>query len=195
MTITNKIPNEVNNYDNDEEMSDETHSQIEEITLKLPQPYKSNDEHGSAAASRDSRYIYLPYDEIHKAYFQAACDTHIDGKEEDDWHEYGSCEIHIPEETLVWVMKSKGWYSSNKNAVVGEKASRNRKTPELFSRARVVSSTFINNDCEDFEEGDGCRDDKRLLVRYPKGSTYRVRMSNLAPGESSGSTYFCYKCW
>ncbi len=54
-------------------------------------------------------------------------------------------------ETLCWVLSSKG----------------KGKTPQLYERARVVLS------CED--------DDHRILMRYPKGSTYRVRRSNLMP--------------
>lgn len=54
-------------------------------------------------------------------------------------------------DTLCWVLLSKG-----KN-----------KTPQLYMRARVVSI------CED--------DKRRVLVRYPKGATYRVRRSNLMP--------------
>jgi hypothetical protein len=59
------------------------------------------------------------------------------------------------EGTLCWVLKSKG--------VKGSGAQR----AELFLRARVVVS--------DNEE------DGRVLVRYPKGSEYRVRRSNLIP--------------
>jgi hypothetical protein len=53
--------------------------------------------------------------------------------------------------TLCWVMLSKG----------------KKKTPQLASRARVVE------ECED--------DRERIVVRYPSGSTYRVRRSNLMP--------------
>lgn len=42
-----------------------------------------------------------------------------------------------------------------------------KKTPQLSLRARVVE------ECED--------DQERILVRYPSGSTYRVRRSNLMP--------------
>lgn len=58
----------------------------------------------------------------------------------------------LPEGTLCWVLKSKG--------VKGSGAQR----AELFLKARVVSDN----------EG-------RVLVRYPKGSEYRVRRSNLIP--------------
>jgi hypothetical protein len=54
-------------------------------------------------------------------------------------------------DTLCWVMLSKG----------------KKKTPQLSSRARVVE------ECED--------DRERIVVRYPNGSTYRVRRSNLMP--------------
>jgi len=57
----------------------------------------------------------------------------------------------LPPDTLCWVLSSKG----------------KGKPPQLYMRARVVSP------CED--------DEKRVLVRYPKGSTYRVRRSNLMP--------------
>lgn len=54
-------------------------------------------------------------------------------------------------DTLCWVLLSKG----------------KGKTSQLYERARVVSA------CED--------DENRILVRYPKGSTYRVRRTNLMP--------------
>lgn len=54
-------------------------------------------------------------------------------------------------ESLCWVLLSKG----------------KGKSPQLYKRARVVSP------CEG--------DDDRILVRYPKGSTYRVRRANLMP--------------
>jgi hypothetical protein len=64
--------------------------------------------------------------------------------------------IHFPggvlhPETLVWVLLSKG----------------KKKVPKLHERARVVTG-------EPDEEG-------RVLVRYPSGSTYRVRRKNLVP--------------
>lgn len=40
------------------------------------------------------------------------------------------------------------------------------KVSQLYERARVVSE---------------CDDDNRILVQYPKGSTYRVQRKNLAP--------------
>lgn len=56
-------------------------------------------------------------------------------------------------ESLCWVLLSKG----------------KGKRPQLYKRARVLSP------CE------GGDNDDRLLVRYPKGSTYRVRRTNLIP--------------
>mmetsp|Transcript_27110 Transcript_27110/g.62324 ORF Transcript_27110/g.62324 Transcript_27110/m.62324 type:complete len:340 (-) Transcript_27110:85-1104(-) len=61
--------------------------------------------------------------------------------------------------TLVWVLKSKG-----------------KKSPELFLRARVIH----DNDAIE-EEGK-----RRVLVRYPKGSTYHVRRDMLIPVTESG---------
>jgi hypothetical protein len=52
---------------------------------------------------------------------------------------------------LVWVLLSKG----------------KKKTPQLSSRARVVSEAI--------------EEEERVLVRYANGSTYRVRRSNLMP--------------
>ena len=40
------------------------------------------------------------------------------------------------------------------------------KAPQLYERARILSP---------------CENEKRMLVQYPKGSTYRVRQSNLMP--------------
>jgi hypothetical protein len=54
-------------------------------------------------------------------------------------------------DTLCWVYLSKG----------------KGKRPQIHKRARVESS------CEDDEE--------RVLVKYPNGSTYRVRRTNLVP--------------
>jgi hypothetical protein len=54
-------------------------------------------------------------------------------------------------DALCWVLTSKG----------------KQKTPQLYERARVLSI---------------CDEDKdRITVQYPKGSTYRVRRSNLMP--------------
>ena len=68
----------------------------------------------------------------------------------------------LKKDTLCWVLKSKG-VKSKSNEVVSQRS-------ELFLRARVVK-----------ELNDG-----RVLVRYPKGSQYRVRRSNLVPGMIEG---------
>jgi hypothetical protein len=61
----------------------------------------------------------------------------------------------LPEGTLCWVLKSKG-----------TKGNSGTQRAELFLRARVVSDNG---------------GDDRVLVRYPKGSEYHVRRSNLIP--------------
>ena len=50
---------------------------------------------------------------------------------------------------------------------------------ELFLRARVVS----DNENENEEESSPRKRERRVLVRYSKGATYRVRASNLIPGK------------
>jgi hypothetical protein len=66
--------------------------------------------------------------------------------------------------SLCWVMKSKGLQSGQDNG-----ASLQRR--DLFQRARVVVD-------ENVESSDSMR---RVLVRYPKGSTYHVKRRNLIP--------------
>jgi hypothetical protein len=60
---------------------------------------------------------------------------------------------YYKEGTLCWVLLSKG----------------NKKSPQLYQRARVVSSLIPENK------------EDRILIQYPKGSTYHVRRSNLMP--------------
>lgn len=64
--------------------------------------------------------------------------------------------------TLCWVLKSKGLQSKRDDDTCSQRS-------ELFLRARVV---------DDGDEFDPLR---RVLVRYPKGSTYQVKRSNLVP--------------
>jgi len=68
----------------------------------------------------------------------------------------------LPKDTLCWILKSKG-------SAKGER--------ELFLRARVVHDDEYGNDNEN-ENDNG---DRRVLIRYPKGSTYHVKRSNLIP--------------
>lgn len=72
----------------------------------------------------------------------------------------GQEQKRLPMDTLCWVLKSKGMQATQQRA-------------ELFLRARVVSDS--ENDQDELE--------RRVLIRYPKGSTYRVKRSMLLPGE------------
>jgi hypothetical protein len=116
-------------------------------------------------------YQYVLYDEIQSTFFSATSDC-----------------VDFSEGMLCWVLKSKGQHKSNSSkkkkagqmdiSVEGGSVECNSNTAssssveasslrtELFLRARVVRS----------EE-----EDDRILVRYPKGSTYRVRRSHLIP--------------
>ena len=68
--------------------------------------------------------------------------------------------------TLCWALKSKGLQSKRDDAT-------NSQRSELFLRARVVRD-------RDDQEG-VLVPTRRILVRYPKGSTYQVNRSNLIP--------------
>lgn len=70
----------------------------------------------------------------------------------------------LAEGTLCWVLKSKG-ATKNTDNNDAKSHSQSSSRAELFLRARVVKQV----------------DDDRFLVRYPKGSEYRVRRSNLIP--------------
>jgi len=70
---------------------------------------------------------------------------------------------NILDGTLTWVLSSKG----------------RNKTPELFNRARVVIDDHTADEGLDKLKN-------RILVRYPKGSTYRVRKSNILPVLEAG---------
>jgi hypothetical protein len=65
---------------------------------------------------------------------------------------------------LCWVLKSKGLQSKQDDERCSQRS-------ELFLRARVV---------RDDQEGD-LVPTRRILVRYPRGSTYHVKRSNLIP--------------
>ena len=98
------------------------------------------------------RYQYVLNDEVQGTLF----------RQDDD----NDC-IDFKPGMLVWVLKSKGRFGGAE----GEKK-------ELFLRARVVSidgTSHENKACNKSSE-------RRILVRYPKGSTYHVRESNLIPG-------------
>ena len=101
------------------------------------------------------RYQYVLNDEINGTLFS-----------QDD----NNC-IDFKPGMLVWVLKSKGRFGGAE----GEKK-------ELFLRARVVS---IDDDGTSHENKacDNSSSERRILVRYPKGSTYHVRESNLIPGK------------
>jgi hypothetical protein len=66
--------------------------------------------------------------------------------------------------SLCWVLKSKGLQSFQENGTSLQRR-------ELFQRARVVTD----------EKGDASDSMRRVLVRYPKGSTYHVKRRNLIP--------------
>ena len=106
-------------------MSDSTGG---ETSFAYPQPTATQSD-SDADASKP--YRYLLYEKAERTFFP---DENI-----------------IPENTLVWVLLSKG-----KN-----------KVPKLHKRARVRSP-------EPDPEG-------RLLVEYPNQSTYNVRRKNLMP--------------
>lgn len=53
---------------------------------------------------------------------------------------------------------------------------------ELFLRARVVSDNIDENDDATKGKIEFRKEERRVLVRYSKGSTYHVRASNLIPG-------------
>ena len=122
--------------------------------MTLPQP---------ADASR--RYTYLTAEDLTKRYFNAPS---------------------LKKDTLVWVLTSQGRKKKRKKkqggACGGDKSqdddqdddegSSSAIRTELFLRARVVSESTRD---------DAGGDEPRVLVRYPKGSTYHVRKSFLLP--------------
>ena len=69
---------------------------------------------------------------------------------------------------LVWTLKSKGRKKGNRERT-GDGDAGCVRPPRLFCRARVVSDPPPDGDTE------------RVLVRYPKGSTYRVKRKYLIP--------------
>lgn len=68
--------------------------------------------------------------------------------------------------TLCWVLLSKG--------KKGGKSTTVQRCAELFIRARVVQD-------DDGEPNSPSLAARRILIRYPKGSTYRVKRQNLIP--------------
>lgn len=102
---------------------------------------------------------------------------------------------------LVWVLKSKGKRGSKKmKAKMKHEQTKNgnkiefNESPtlnagekkELFLRARVVSvdkfdEEYPNENIDARDSLDNTKMERRILVRYPKGSTYHVRESFLIP--------------
>jgi len=76
----------------------------------------------------------------------------------------------LEKDQLVWVCKSKGLKKKTKKAL--EDGNQHRQEP--FLRGTILSLDTETND-EDVSN------DPRITVRYPKGSTYRVRKSHLWP--------------
>ena len=104
-------------------------------------------------ADTSRRYTYVAAEDLAERYFESS---------------------PLAKDQLVWVLTSQGRKKRKKGAVLhgsknadGDEGSNAIRT-ELFLRARVVS------------EGDQDNAD-RILVRYPKGSTYRVRSNFLLP--------------
>jgi len=79
----------------------------------------------------------------------------------------------LPPDTLCWVMISKG----------------KGKSKKLMNRARVVDAAIENSSNDNpnnkspqhKKHKSGGDQVQRILVRYPKGSTYRVRRENILP--------------
>lgn len=130
---------------------------VDSIGTSLPQPRPIHGDGEGLEASQ--RFRYLRHEEIEPAFFPGSA---------------------LPEGTLCWVLMSKG-----KN-----------KSPQLYERARVLpaSPTPGLDGCGGAENANDAsgppsddakerRDgpDDRVPVRYPFGSTYRVRRSNLVP--------------
>jgi len=127
--------------------------------IALPQPHLP-----------EVKYLYLAQEDMQKRYFPNS---------------------HYDVDTLVWVLKSKGRKHKSKASKIHSHATCQQKKSvednksndyqtnssssassrtELFLRARVVRP-----------EGED-----RIVVRYPKGSTYKVRRSNLIPVLEAG---------
>ena len=131
-----------------------------------------DDDHGTHALANTKGT-----EESHKAIDEEECDAtdglpQPNGKESccdqyeyllyEDWQGRLFGEERFKPNTAVWVLTSKG-----KQSMRGE----------LFLRARVVSDDeeVVGSD------NDGSTESRRVLVRYPKGSTYRVKASMLIP--------------
>eukprot|EP00560_Eucampia_antarctica_P009063 CAMPEP_0197828336 /NCGR_PEP_ID=MMETSP1437-20131217/4919_1 /TAXON_ID=49252 ORGANISM="Eucampia antarctica, Strain CCMP1452" /NCGR_SAMPLE_ID=MMETSP1437 /ASSEMBLY_ACC=CAM_ASM_001096 /LENGTH=352 /DNA_ID=CAMNT_0043429509 /DNA_START=105 /DNA_END=1160 /DNA_ORIENTATION=+ len=153
----------------DDKMSDDIVCGNENVALveqryELPQPEDLN-----------GKYRYVLNDEIDKSFFW-----------QDD-EEEPSGVVDFQAGMLVWVLKSKGKRSRVKKTAMSD-ASRqpdeSGEKKELFLRARVVSTesedeegSSYNSCCDD----SGKKKERRILIRYPKGSTYHVRESFLIP--------------
>ena len=158
------------------------------ISKTLPQPTLKNQQ----------KYIYIP-----QGIAASDHDINYDYSYSDDVQEYFPSSKPYPKDTLCWVLKGKGTYRKTK---------RKRNNAQLFLRARVVSDTVtLKEKPEEKTEGEGEGEgegeantitkqtnddevnitssvniedeDKRVLVRYSKGATYKVRKTNLIPGK------------
>ena len=135
-------------------------------TMTLPQP---------ADASR--RYTYVTAEDVAERYFNISS---------------------LKKDQLVWVLTSQGrkkkqggasskghdqGCDANASNAIGDEDSSSGIRTELFLRARVVPESKQDDAGTTRESGqDAASDDEpRVLVRYPKGSTYHVRKSFLLP--------------
>uniref|UniRef100_A0A7S4S4B7 Uncharacterized protein n=1 Tax=Ditylum brightwellii TaxID=49249 RepID=A0A7S4S4B7_9STRA len=127
-------------------------------TSSLPQPLDTTNQ---------QPYKYILYDELESTYWN--------NKNNDNNNST------LPEDTLCWVLTSKGQRKSQRNKqknlnddddnVEQDDKEEECHRTELFNRARVVYG----------EEEEEYKKEHRVLVRYPKGSTYHVRRCNLIP--------------
>lgn len=94
-------------------------------------------------------------------------------------------------ETLCWVLQSKGKKQRRKHTTKSSLTTDNTKQrKELLSRAWIIgsgsSSIEATQQDHDDKNDNNCNNHKkrhkdRILVRYPKGSTYHVKPENLLP--------------
>ena len=94
----------------------------------------------------------------------------------------------LPPETLCWVLQSKGKKRGRKgqpikNTTTETESDEQRK--QLFNRAWVIkedtNGNNKNNKDKDNNNNNNNNNNDRILVRYPKGSTYHVKKENLLP--------------
>ena len=109
-------------------------------------------------------------------------------------------------ETLCWVLQSKGKrrqrHRGNKRKKKGETSDeghqQQQQRKELLSRAWVVGATADDKNDAPLDSSEAATLDSnskkrqdhegRILVRYPKGSTYHVKRENLLPVLTLGTT-------